>query len=133
MDLLQNIQNIFGVDFGDSGNSRTQLTAQQDSSLSQLFTPAVLGGLAGALFSGKGRSGLLKGALLAGGGAYLWNKYKDRMKQANIDNPQYVQRGSDPQDRASRIIRALVYAARSDGHVDEQERAAINEQVGGTA
>lgn len=155
MDFLQNLQNMLGQGLSSLGNAnddsrsapgRSNASATSDSSssgglgaLSDLFSPAALGGLAGALFSGRGSrggassggldiGGMIKGALVAGGGAYLWNKYKDRIMQANADKPNYGQ--AAPADaKAERMVRALVYAAKSDGHIDEKEQAAIEAQL----
>lgn len=137
MDFLQNLQSVIGQGLSsltgnNQGTSNEGATATGDISnalggLGKLLNPALLGGLAGALLSGK-RGGLLKGALLAGGGAYLWDKYQNSMKQANANVPGYGQ-VSPPDERAQRLVRALVYAAKSDGHIDDTEKAAIAEQV----
>jgi len=73
------------------------------------------------------------GALLAGGGAIagsvLWNKYKDKVRNAHQDEPQFGQQASPLDVRSERLILALVFAAKSDGHIDDQERAAIEQQL----
>ncbi|CBA31659.1 Inner membrane protein yebE [Cronobacter turicensis z3032] len=73
------------------------------------------------------------GALLVGGGAVagtvLWNKYKDRIRAAHQDEPQYGQQHTPLDRRAERLVLALVFAAKSDGHIDDSERAAIERQL----
>lgn len=73
------------------------------------------------------------GALLAGGGAIagtvLWNKYKDRVRTAHSDEPDYGQHTSPLDLRTERLILALVFAAKSDGHIDDKERSAIEQQL----
>ncbi len=73
-------------------------------------------------------------ALLVGGGAVagtvLWNKYKDKIRAAHQDEPQLPGAQSTPLDeRTERLILALVFAAKSDGHIDVKERAAIDQQL----
>lgn len=73
------------------------------------------------------------GALLAGGGAIagtvLWNKYKDRVRTAHSDEPHYGEHTSPLDLRTERLILALVFAAKSDGHIDDKERLAIEQQL----
>lgn len=96
-----------------------------------------LGGLAGLLVANKSSRKLLAkygtGALLAGGGAIagtvLWNKYKDRVRTAHSDEPHYGEHTSPLDLRTERLILALVFAAKSDGHIDDKERSAIEQQL----
>jgi len=105
--------------------------------LSKLLVPGALGGLAGLLVANKSSRKLLTkygtGALLAGGGAVagtvLWNKYKDKIRGAHQDEPQFGQQSSSLDERSERLILALVFAAKSDGHIDATERAAIEQQM----
>lgn len=126
MDILSTIAGMFGTNQRTAGAQGIPTDgAQGVEGLQELLGPAALGGLAGVLFGGKGMSSALKGAALAGGGALLWNHYKKRVREANVDDPQY-EGGvfSPPAERGERLIRALIYAARADGHIglDEQER-----------
>lgn len=105
--------------------------------LSKLLVPGALGGLAGLLVANKSSRKLLAkygtGALLAGGGAIagtvLWNKYKDKVRTAHQDEPQFGQQVTPMDLRTERLILALVFAAKSDGHIDDKERAAIEQQM----
>ncbi|MGK9173026.1 tellurite resistance TerB family protein [Yokenella regensburgei] len=108
-----------------------------DQGLGKLLVPGALGGLAGLLVSSKSSRKLLTkygtSALLAGGGAVagtvLWNKYKDKVRAAHKDEPQFGQTSSPLDVRTERLILALVFAAKSDGHIDDKERAAIEQQL----
>lgn len=108
-----------------------------EQGLSKLLVPGALGGLAGLLVANKSSRKLLAkygtGALLAGGGAVagtvLWNKYKDKIRSAHQDEPQYGQQVSPMDLRTERLILALVFAAKSDGHIDDKERSAIEHQL----
>jgi Uncharacterized protein conserved in bacteria len=108
-----------------------------EQGLSKLLVPGALGGLAGLLVANKSSRKLLAkygtGALLAGGGAIagsvLWNKYKDKVRTAHQGEPDYGEHTSPLDLRTERLILALVFAAKSDGHIDDKERAAIEQQM----
>ncbi|HFT8657127.1 TPA: tellurite resistance TerB family protein [Enterobacter cloacae] len=123
---LNQLQSLLGQKTSPSG----------EEGLSKLV-PGALGGLAGLLVANKSSRKLLAkygtGALLAGGGAIagtvLWNKYKDRVRTAHSDEPDYGQHTSPLDLRTERLILALVFAAKSDGHIDDKERSAIEQQL----
>lgn len=124
---LNQLQSILGQKTSGSG----------EQGLSKLLVPGALGGLAGLLVANKSSRKLLAkygtGALLAGGGAIagtvLWNKYKDKVRAAHRDEPHYGEHTSPLDMRTERLILALVFAAKSDGHIDDNERAAIEQQL----
>lgn len=124
---LNQLQSLLGQKTVSSG----------EQGLSNLLVPGALGGLAGLLVANKSSRKLLAkygtGALLAGGGAIagtvLWNKYKDRVRTAHRDEPQYGEHTSPLDLRTERLILALVFAAKSDGHIDDKERSAIEQQL----
>lgn len=123
---LNQLQSLLGQKTSPSG----------EQGLSKLV-PGALGGLAGLLVANKSSRKLLAkygtGALLVGGGAIagtvLWNKYKDRVRTAHSDEPDYGQHTSPLDLRTERLILALVFAAKSDGHIDDKERSAIEQQL----
>lgn len=123
---LNQLQSLLGQKTSPSG----------EQGLSKLV-PGALGGLAGLLVANKSSRKLLAkygtGALLAGGGAIagtvLWNKYKDSVRTAHSDEPDYGQHTSPLDLRTERLILALVFAAKSDGHIDDKERSAIEQQL----
>ena len=108
-----------------------------EQGLSKLLVPGALGGLAGLLVANKSSRKLLSkygtSALLEGGGAVagtvLWNKYKDKVRAAHQDEPQFGAESSPLDQRTERLILALVFAAKSDGHIDAKERSAIEQQL----
>jgi len=124
---LNQLQSMLGQKTASSG----------EQGLSKLLVPGALGGLAGLLVANKSSRKLLAkygtGALLAGGGAIagtvLWNKYKDRVRAAHNDEPHYGEHTSPLDLRTERLIRALVFAAKSDGHIDDNERSAIDRHL----
>lgn len=135
-----------GQGFGGLGNVLSEImnnvsaSAQGSGGTGSIFgtpsSPSVLGvsaigGLVGALLGGKGLRGVTTGALLAGG-IQMFNEYKARVKRENEKNsggPVFDVTPSSPDERAQRIIRAIVYAAKSDGHIDEEERRNIDTQL----
>ncbi|MFP0508680.1 tellurite resistance TerB family protein [Klebsiella variicola] len=105
-----------------------------ESSKGSALLPGAIGGLAGLLVASKSSRKLLAkygtSALLAG--TVLWNKYQQKMRAQNApvpgaNTPAAVPADVDP--RSVRLITALVFAARSDGHIDDHERANIEAQL----
>lgn len=130
MNWLNQLQSLLGQKGGAVSSS------SGGQSLDKLL-PGALGGLAGLLVANKSSRKLLTkygtSALLAGGGALagtvLWNKYKDRVRDAHQGEPQFGQQSTPLDERTERLILALVFAAKSDGHIDDKERAAIEQQL----
>ncbi|KNC94334.1 tellurite resistance TerB family protein [Trabulsiella odontotermitis] len=127
---LNQLQSLLGQNSGTASSGNQQ-------GLNNLLVPGALGGLAGLLLSSKSSRKLLAkygtSALLAGGGAIagtvLWNKYKDRMGSTAQPQPVQEMPQAALDARAERLILALVFAAKSDGHIDDKERAAIEQQL----
>lgn len=123
---LQQIQSVLGNSKSGGGEG-----------LSKMLAPGALGGLAGLLIASKSSRNLLskygKNALIIGGsaaaGAVLWKKYKDRVVQTHQDEPQFGQLQTPVDRRAERLVQALVFAAKSDGHIDAQERKALDDHI----
>lgn len=105
------------------GQSRSSTSSSADQGLGKLLVPGALGGLAGLLVANKSARKLLTkygtNALLVGGGAVagtvLWNKYKDKIRAAHQDEPQFGAQSTPLDERTERLILALVFAAKSDG------------------
>ena len=105
-----------------------------ESSKGSGLLPGAIGGLAGLLVASKSSRKLLAkygtSALLAGGGAVagtvLWNKYQQKMRAQNTSAqaPETAAAPTDVDPRSVRLITALVFAAKSDGHIETQLRAA---------
>lgn len=131
MSWLNQLQSLLGQ------KSDTQTPSSGGQGFNNLLVPGALGSLAGLLVASKSSRKLLAkygtGALLVGGGAVagsvLWNKYKDRIRDAHQGEPQFGQQNTPLDVRTERLILALVFAAKSDGHIDDKERAAIEQQL----
>lgn len=130
MSWLNQLQSLLGQNGGAASSS-------SDGQGINKLLPGALGGLAGLLVANKSSRKLLTkygtSALLMGGGALagtvLWNKYKDRVRAAHQGEPEFGQQSSPLDVRTERLILALVFAAKSDGHIDDKERAAIEQQL----
>lgn len=126
---MQQLQSILG--------NVTKNSGETSSGLSNMLVPGALGGLAGLLVANKSSRKLLSkygtSALLAGGGAVagtlLWNKYKDRLRQAPADAATSAPPPSPPDQRVQRLVMALVFAAKSDGHIDAKEQELITQNL----
>ncbi len=102
------------------GQSRSSTSSSADQGLGKLLVPGALGGLAGLLVANKSARKLLTkygtNALLVGGGAVagtvLWNKYKDKIRAAHQDEPQFGAQSTPLDERTERLILALVFAAK---------------------
>lgn len=125
---LQQIQSVLAKKGGDG---------KSGGGLSDMLAPGALGGLAAMLISSKSSRKLLTKyggqALIIGGGAaagaVLWNKYKQRVSDAHQSEPDFGVSQTPVDLRAERLVTALVFAAKSDGHIDDQERAAIEQNI----
>lgn len=124
---LQQIQSVL----------KKQGSGGRGSGLSDMLAPGALGGLAGLLIASKSSRKLLtqyggKALIIGGGaaaGAVLWNKYKQRVRETHQDEPGFGAVQTPLDQRAERLVTALVFAAKSDGHIDERERAAIEQNI----
>lgn len=146
MDLLKNLENMLGGALSGDADASAPSSAGASAAggLGGLLSPDVLGGLASALLgnkvgagspaspgnppAGMGGLGALLTSLMAGGGAGILGKLLGG-GEAGASPQSAAAPAASPADVARRTIRALVYAAKADGHIDDRERAAITDQV----
>ena len=105
-----------------------------------LLGSAAFGGLLGTLLSGKTAKKVAKGALVVGGtaaaGALAWKMFQKWSASSPRENPAQVTprqpelAPSAPMpalplrdDSARLLLEAMIFAARADGHIDENEKA----------
>ncbi|WP_324021401.1 DUF533 domain-containing protein [Pantoea sp. JZ29] len=125
---LQQIQSVLAKKSGDG---------KSGGGLSEMLAPGALGGLAGLLVASKSSRKLLtkyggKALIIGGGaaaGAVLWNKYKQRVRETHQNEPGFGELQTPVDQRAERLVTALVFAAKSDGHIDDRERATIEQNI----
>lgn len=156
MDILSNLQNLLRDAAGPQSNAaspQARTGASGADGLGGLLDSNMLGGLLGALLSGKegmsgasassssmggaggagglGALGGLLGSLMSGGegGGGVGGLLSQLIPQSTA--PASAPKApASPQNRAINLVRTLVYAAKADGHIDQGEQAAINSQVG---
>ncbi|MGF1739441.1 tellurite resistance TerB family protein [Photobacterium satsumensis] len=118
-------------------------TGRQAGSSSDLLKGALGGGVVGALLGNKKTRKLAKkygtkaaavgGTALVGTLAYqAYKKWQQDDEAApnltSVSEPVFQQQLDD---KAGLLLQAMVFAAKADGHIDEQERAAIAKWVAG--
>ncbi len=148
MDILSNLGSLLGQ--GAAGNNQTAAGG------GGMFDPNMLGGLVGALFSGKpgapaqgaaaqgggdmGGLGSLLGSLMGSGstggassgggmGGLLGSLLGGEAQ--NVPPPPVPKSAParSNENYATNMLRAMVYAARADGKINQNEQAAIQKQV----
>ena len=133
MSLLKNLQGLLTGGQSSQASGNAAAPASSLGNLAEMLGPAALGGLLGAFVSGGNMRKMAGNALLVGGGAILgnmlWDKYKDKIKDAYSSIPGFGTQASSPEERSERLIRAMVFAAKSDGHLDEKEYQAIQDYL----
>ncbi|KEY58853.1 tellurite resistance TerB family protein [Serratia sp. DD3] len=125
---MQQIQSILGDKANAMGGAE---------GITKLLAPTALGGIVGALLANKSSRNMVgkyaKNALIIGGsaavGAVLWNKYKQRVKESHEEQPQFGLQSTPSDVRAKRLVQSLVFAAKSDGHIDANEQQAIQQSL----
>jgi len=128
------------------GSALGNLQGMANSSLSSLGKSASggLGGLlgAGALGALLGTvlpKNVLKSAALVGAGAVAWNFYKKWAQKKNAQSDAAVEDFTNTQPKAIAefhedttamlLLRAMVFAAKADGHIDSSEQERITKVV----
>ena len=151
-DLFNQISNVLGGLGGLGGKLNGALGGQREADapsgqgtgnalgdmvksaggLGGLLGSAALGGLLGALMSGKTARKVAQGALMAGGtaavGALAW-KFYQKWAGTNGAAPQGQPAEPIPDQTALLLLEAMIFAARADGHIDDKERANIHKAV----
>ncbi|MHA7846509.1 tellurite resistance TerB family protein [Serratia sp. D1N4] len=125
---MQQIQSMLGDKASSMGGTE---------GIGKLLAPTALGGLVGVLLANKSSRKMVgkfgKNALIIGGsaalGAVLWNKYKQRVKETHQEEAQFGLQSTPADLRAKRLVQALVFAAKSDGHIDAEEKQAIDHSL----
>ncbi|MDR1731434.1 MAG: DUF533 domain-containing protein [Synergistaceae bacterium] len=148
--LMDNLQSLLGAVAGASSAGRGNnamggllgglLSQGIQGGLTRAVGPSLLGGLAGALMGTETGRKTGSNALLVGGGlalgALAWNKYKQLMQsagpapaQASNFAPMANAPSAPVDERVKRFIRAMVFAAKADGHIDETEHRNIIQKI----
>lgn len=128
MSIFENIQSMLtgGAEAGTGEKAGSAM-----GKLSDLLKSGAMGDISrNILTNKKGDFSWLKTALLAGAGTMLWKKLTARVAEENTaKNPQYGAVPANAEDQAERTIRAMIFAAKADGHIDDAEKAIINKKI----
>lgn len=109
---------------------------QRDATIDGLKKGAIAGGLLALILGTKsGRkvaAPIVKIGSLAALGGIAWKVYSNYQKQQGVDPPnEHVGNltGPEAEQRSLAVIKAMVAAAKADGHIDASEQEVIGKQI----
>ncbi|MDF9399018.1 tellurite resistance TerB family protein [Vibrio sp. 1180_3] len=132
MDLKSLLNQALNSDIVKQGSTQLSSITQDSSKLKTLGAGAVGGGLIGLLMGSKKTKKIGKKVLGIGGaaalGALAYKAYNDWQAKQATTQPQAT---FDPDDsnHSVLILKAMIAAAKADGHVDEQEMSKIEQAI----
>ncbi|CAH8221687.1 tellurite resistance TerB family protein [Vibrio aestuarianus] len=132
MDLKSLLNQALNSDIVKQGSTQLSSITQDSSKLKTLGAGAVGGGLIGLLMGSKKTKKIGKKVLGIGGaaalGALAYKAYNDWQAKQTTTQPQAT---FDPDDSSHSvlILKAMIAAAKADGHVDEQEMSKIEQAI----
>ncbi|MDE1328978.1 tellurite resistance TerB family protein [Vibrio aestuarianus] len=132
MDLKSLLNQALNSDIVKQGSTQLSSITQDSSKLKTLGAGAVGGGLIGLLMGSKKTKKIGKKVLGIGGaaalGALAYKAYNDWQAKQTTTQPQAT---FDPYDSSHSvlILKAMIAAAKADGHVDEQEMSKIEQAI----
>ncbi|NNN98509.1 tellurite resistance TerB family protein [Vibrio sp. B1-2] len=132
MDLKSLLNQALNSDIVKQGSSQLGAITQNSSKLKTLGAGALGGGLIGLLMGSKKAKKIGTKVIGIGGaaalGALAYKAYNDWQAKQTTTQPQS---SFDPNDasHSTLILKAMIAAAKADGHVDEQEMAKIEQAI----
>lgn len=132
MDLKNLLNQALNSNIVKQGSTQLSSITQDSSKLKTLGAGAVGGGLIGLLMGSKKTKKIGKKVLGIGGaaalGALAYKAYNDWQAKQTTTQPQAT---FDPDDSSHSvlILKAMIAAAKADGHVDEQEMSKIEQAI----
>ncbi|MDE1211552.1 tellurite resistance TerB family protein [Vibrio aestuarianus] len=132
MDLKSLLNQALNSNIVKQGSTQLSSITQDSSKLKTLGAGAVGGGLIGLLMGSKKTKKIGKKVLGIGGaaalGALAYKAYNDWQAKQTTTQPQAT---FDPDDSSHGvlILKAMIAAAKADGHVDEQEMSKIEQAI----
>ncbi|WP_337162906.1 tellurite resistance TerB family protein [Vibrio fluvialis] len=133
MDLKALLNQALNSDLVQKGTQQAQSLTKDKSQLATLGASALGGGLLGILMGSKKSKKLGKSALKIGGaaalGALAYKVYNDWQAKQPASAPLAATFDEHNPRHELLILKAMIAAAKADGHVDEQEMAHINQAV----
>lgn len=114
---------------GSRGNKGKDSGVDMKSLLGGGALGALIGSKRGRKLGGKG----LKYGAIAGVGMLAWKAWQNaqgqRGEEAREGQPVERLEGQPQEQRSLELLQAVIMAARADGHIDDQERVLITEQI----
>ncbi|ATC56985.1 MULTISPECIES: tellurite resistance TerB family protein [Vibrio] len=132
MDLKSLLNQALNSDIVKQGSSQLGAITQDSSKLKTLGAGALGGGLIGLLMGSKKAKKIGTKVIGIGGaaalGALAYKAYNDWQAKQTTTQPQS---SFDPNDasHSTLILKAMIAAAKADGHVDEQEMTKIEQAI----
>ncbi|MBF4423960.1 tellurite resistance TerB family protein [Vibrio anguillarum] len=132
MDLKSLLNQALNSDIVKQGSSQLGAITQDSNKLKTLGAGALGGGLIGLLMGSKKAKKIGTKVIGIGGaaalGALAYKAYNDWQAKQTTTQPQS---SFDPNDasHSTLILKAMIAAAKADGHVDEQEMAKIEQAI----
>jgi uncharacterized membrane protein YebE (DUF533 family) len=124
MDARQLLDQLLGA--GKSLLNETGVTTPEGG-VTDFGKGAAAGGLVGLLLGSKTGRKLATYGGLATLGAVAWQAYSQSRSRANTDEARALVEPSLSESRV--VLRAILNAARVDGHIDERERDLIDKEI----
>ncbi|GHC31852.1 tellurite resistance TerB family protein [Aidingimonas halophila] len=123
--VVNNLSSQLGGSSGQQGNSGLDLKS--------LLGGGALGMLIGSKRGRKMGGKALKYGALAGVGVLAWKAWQNYQSNQGDDSregqPLEKLQGQQQEQRSLEILQAMIMAARADGHIDDDERAQLTEQI----
>lgn len=138
MDIRGMLDGLAGQLGGGASSGRSSSTPSASQGGSGFDMKSLLGGGALGLLVGSKRGRKLGGKALkygaiAGVGVLAWKAWQKSRGQGSAPAPdgEPVERlgGQARERRSLELLQAIIMAARADGHIDDQERALITQQI----
>lgn len=132
MDLNNLLNQVLSSDIARKGSDKVRNLARDKNQLATFGAGALSGGLLGMLLGSKKSRKLGKKAIGIGSaaalGALAYKVYNDWQKQQpGAPAPEPMDTPSSAHDLI--IVKAMIAAAKADGHIDEQEMARIEQTM----
>lgn len=130
---VQSLMNSVSSSLGGSAGTQGKGQGSGGVDMKSLLGGGALGMLVGSKRGRKLGGKALKYGAIAGVGMLAWKAWQNAQGQrgeaAHEGQPVERLKGQPQEQRSLELLQAVIMAARADGHIDDQERALITEQI----
>lgn len=133
------MKGLFDQLINQASNYMDKGKATSNSSTSDLLKGATAGGVVGALLGNKksrklakkygGKAALIGGTAVIGTVAYQaykkWSQESSHASNTAMDSQSAISPNTQLRTNQDLLVQAMIFAAKADGHIDEQEKTAI--------